>query len=337
MAEYVLAHPDEVVNLSVTELAQKSSVSDATIVKFSQRIGYSGYQQFKIMLSRELARPPQANYGELDPDDDMPKVKAKVISMNMRALEQTLHTLSDAELERAVEALCAAPVIHIYGVGASGFVALDAEHKFLRINRRCHAFIDNHVQRAMATLLGPGDVAIGISNSGFTQDIVSALRIAREAGGRRSASPTILTRPSRRSRTSASLPPRKSRPSAAGPSPPASRSFPSSTCCLSGSRARLRPDGGVLGKDPHRRSEGSFRKAGPAGQAVVVRRLGAPSSRRHTAPALARRRVPRRPPLPDGRRAQNGTRPNPIDRGADGLHEPAGKSGTDGDDGDRRL
>ncbi|HLS91542.1 MAG TPA: MurR/RpiR family transcriptional regulator [Limnochordia bacterium] len=182
VAEYVLAHPDEVVNLSVTELAQKSGVSDATIVKFSQRIGYSGYQQFKIMLSRELARPPQANYGELDPDDDMPKVKAKVISMNMRALEQTLHTLSDTELERAVEALCAAPVIHIYGVGASGFVALDAEHKFLRINRRCHAFIDNHVQRAMATLLGPGDVAIGISNSGFTQDIVSALRIAREAG-----------------------------------------------------------------------------------------------------------------------------------------------------------
>ena len=182
VAQYVLDHPEEVVDLSVTELAQRSGVSDATIVKFSQRIGYSGYQQFKIMLSRELARPAHANYGELDPADDIPKVKAKVITMNMSALEQTLHTLSDTELERAVDALWAAPVIHLYGVGASGFVALDAEHKFLRINRRCHAFIDNHVQRAMATLLRPGDVAIGISHSGFTQDIVNALRIAREAG-----------------------------------------------------------------------------------------------------------------------------------------------------------
>jgi len=182
VAQYVLDHPEEVVDLSVTELARKSGVSDATIVKFSQRLGYSGYQQFKIMLSRELAQPTKANYGELDPADDLAKVKAKVITMNMTALEETLHTLSDSELERAVEAICSAPVIHLYGVGASGFVALDAEHKFLRINRRCHAFVDSHVQCAMAALLGPGDVAIGISHSGFTQDIVDALRIAREAG-----------------------------------------------------------------------------------------------------------------------------------------------------------
>lgn len=62
--------------------------------------------------------------------------------------------------------------------GASGCVALDAEQKFFRINRRCHAFSDNHIQKAMAAPLGPGDVAIGISHSGFTKDIVSALSIA---------------------------------------------------------------------------------------------------------------------------------------------------------------
>lgn len=182
VAQYVLDHPDEVVDLSVTELAHKSGVSDATIVKFSQRLGYSGYQQFKIMLSRELAQPARASYGELDPGDDIAKVKQKVIAMNVTALEETLRTLSDQELERAIDALFGARVIHLYGVGASGFVALDAEHKFLRINRRCHSFVDNHVQRAMAALLGPGDVAVGISHSGFTQDIVDALRIAREAG-----------------------------------------------------------------------------------------------------------------------------------------------------------
>lgn len=182
VARYVLDHPEEVVDLSVTELAQRSGVSDATIVKFCQRIGYAGYQQFKIMLSRELARPAHADYGELDPADDISKVKAKVITMNMSALEETLRTLSDTELERAVDAICRAPLIHLYGVGASACVALDAQLKFLRINRRCHAFTDNHAQRAMAALLAPGDVAIGISHSGFTKDIVDALRIAHEAG-----------------------------------------------------------------------------------------------------------------------------------------------------------
>ena len=74
----------------------------------------------------------------------------------MRALEQTLHTLSDAELERAVEALCAAPVIHIYGVGASGFVALDAEHKFFASTGGVTLLIDNHVQRPWRPSLGRG-------------------------------------------------------------------------------------------------------------------------------------------------------------------------------------
>src|SRR5690606_13919163 len=79
VAEYVLAHPDEVVNLSVTELAQKSGVSDATIVKFSQRIGYPRYQHILIILSPERTRPPQTHDGEVDPDDDKTKVKAKEI------------------------------------------------------------------------------------------------------------------------------------------------------------------------------------------------------------------------------------------------------------------
>lgn len=182
VASYILKSPDEVINLSVTELAKRSGVSDATVVKFTQRLGYSGYQEFKIVLARESAPGHRPVYGELDPSDGVAAVKAKVIAMNVKALEGTLETLADEELDRAITALAKARRIHIYGVGASGFVALDAEHKFLRINRPCHAFIDNHVQSAMASLLEAGDVAIGISHSGSTKDIVAALAIARRAG-----------------------------------------------------------------------------------------------------------------------------------------------------------
>lgn len=182
VAEYILRYPDEVVNYSVTELAQLSGVSDATVVKFCQKVGYTGYQQLKIMLAQELVHPHRPNFGELDPNDTIAGIKAKVIAMNVTALEQTMRTLSDTAVERAVDALDHAPNIHIYGLGASGVVALDAEFKFMRINRRCHAFTDSHAQCAMAALLQPQDVAIGISHSGFTSEIVQALKIARNAG-----------------------------------------------------------------------------------------------------------------------------------------------------------
>lgn len=182
VAEYILGHAEEVVHLSVTELADLSGVSDATVVKFCQRIGYSGYQQLKIMLARELVHPIRPDFGELDRSDTIADIKAKVITMNMAALEGTMRTLADQALERAVDAIDRAKNIHIYGLGASGVVALDAEHKFMRINRRCHALIDTHAQCAMAALLEPGDVAIGISHSGFTVEIVKALHLAKEAG-----------------------------------------------------------------------------------------------------------------------------------------------------------
>jgi len=182
VAEYILAHADEVVNLPVTELARRSDVSDATVVKFTQKVGYSGYQEFKIALARESGLPQRPTYGELDPSDDLEKVKGKVIQMHVNALENTLRTLSDDELERAVDALEKAGTIHFYGVGASGLVALDGEQKFLRIGRRCNAFIDPHLQYAMAALLRPGDVAIGITHSGTTAEIIQALKIASASG-----------------------------------------------------------------------------------------------------------------------------------------------------------
>lgn len=182
VAKYVLDHPHEVITLPVTDLAAKSGVSDATVVKFCQRLGYAGYQHLKITLATELASLPQPVYGEIVPGDDLRIVKAKIFNRNKKGLEDTMRTVDDAELERAVNALLNAQRIHLYGVGASGLVALDAEHKLLRIGLQCHAFPDPHTAVSMASVLQPGDVAIGLSHSGATRDTVESLTVAREAG-----------------------------------------------------------------------------------------------------------------------------------------------------------
>ena len=182
IATYVLAHPDEVVHLSITELSQLVEVSDAAIVKFSQRIGNKGYQDLKINLAKSLPQMRQPIYGEIETDDTIGVIKEKLFHANIAALQDTQRLLDDGELQSAVAAIVNANRIDCYGLGASGIVAQDAQHKFLRIGMQCNAYIDTHMQASMASLLSEVDVAIGISHSGQTKDIVAAMEIAAQSG-----------------------------------------------------------------------------------------------------------------------------------------------------------
>ena len=184
VADYILEHPEEVIHLSVTELSNRTGVSDAAIIKFCQRIGYKGYQELKIYLAKELVSPMMEIYGEVAPDDDIKTVKEKIFQINSQALQDTRKLLDDEGLEQAVKAIAEASKVNIYGVGASGFVALDAQLKLLRIGIQATSFCDSHVQTYLAALLSSGDVAIAISDSGNTKDVVRALSVAKERGAR---------------------------------------------------------------------------------------------------------------------------------------------------------
>lgn len=182
VAQVILSDPREAVHYSITQLAEKAEVSDATVVKFCKRLGYKGYQEFKIMLAQDVAVKPQLIHGEVEPGNDVQTIKEKIFQANIGALQETAQVLETEALERAVQALANAGEIHFYGVGASGIVALDAEQKFSRIGLRTSAFLDTHLQIARAVHLREGDVAVCLSFSGETVEIVEALRAAKQAG-----------------------------------------------------------------------------------------------------------------------------------------------------------
>lgn len=182
VAQYILSNPESVVELPITQLARLSGVSDATVVKLCQRVGYSGFQELKINLARELSMPSTRVYGKVEPGDTIEEITQKTFSHNERALHDTARALSSAQLEKAISALSAASRMHFYGSGASGIVALDAEQKFLRIGMNCQAFRDPHLGATAAALLDKDSVAVGISHSGATRDTVDSLTIAYRAG-----------------------------------------------------------------------------------------------------------------------------------------------------------
>ena len=182
VADFVLAHPEELIYLTVTELADRTHTSESTVVRLCQKIGYKGYQEFKIVLARDLVEPAHAIYAAIEPGDDLATVKTKVFQANAQALRDTIEVLDDEELRRSVDALAAARRVEIYGVGGSAPLALDAYHKFLKLGMHPIALSDGDLMAMSSSLLGPHDVALGISHTGASRDVTDALARAKSHG-----------------------------------------------------------------------------------------------------------------------------------------------------------
>ncbi|MDP9105674.1 MAG: MurR/RpiR family transcriptional regulator [Candidatus Eremiobacteraeota bacterium] len=182
VADFILAHPDELIYLTVTELADRTHTSESTVVRLCQKIGYKGYQEFKIVLARDLVEPATAIYAAIEPGDDVATVKTKVFQANAQALRDTLEVLDENELQRAVDAIAGARRLEIYGVGGSSPLALDAYHKFVKLGVAAVALSDGDLMAMSSSLLAAGDVALGISHTGASRDVTDALGRAKRHG-----------------------------------------------------------------------------------------------------------------------------------------------------------
>ncbi|MCG0239443.1 MAG: MurR/RpiR family transcriptional regulator [Firmicutes bacterium] len=184
VAEYILAHPSQVIYQSVTEVAAATETSEATVIRFCQALGYRGYHEFKVALAQDLVVPTPSISEAVRPEDDLPSMSRKLLAHHVQVLQDTLRVLDMGQLERAIDAIVRARKVEFYGVGASGLTAAIAKSKFLRIGKLCDALLDSNMQAMSARMLTPQDVAVGISHSGSNKDTLHALRMAKEAGAR---------------------------------------------------------------------------------------------------------------------------------------------------------
>lgn len=182
VADYVMQHLPGVIYMSISELADACTVGEASIIRFCRTIGFRGFQEFKLVLSRDLDEPPGNLHKDISTEDSVQEIIEKVTYKNKCTLDSTLKLLDIKEVERAVDVIVNARKVEFYGVGFSGFTAMDAKYKFLRIGVLCDAFTDGHLQAMSASTLTPKDVVVGISQSGSTRDIIDACSVAKEVG-----------------------------------------------------------------------------------------------------------------------------------------------------------
>ena len=188
VAEGVLAQPDGVVPPSITELAERASTSEATVVRFCQRAGFAGYPELRSAIAIQVGRSTVQggrSWKELTDiglDDALADIVAKVGERDARAITDTVEQLDIDVLARVVDAISEARRIDVYGIAASGLVAVDLEMKLGRIGLPAVAAIDGHAAMTSAALLTIGDVALGISHSGETHDVLEPIQQARAHG-----------------------------------------------------------------------------------------------------------------------------------------------------------
>lgn len=182
VAGYLFVYAGEAVTLSITEAARAAGVGAATITRLCAKLGYASYTEMKTALAVELLNPDYAAPDPIGDDDDTAAVIRKVLDIGAQSLKETTAVLDPAAMARAADAILRCRRVECYANGnITGPVAEIAQHRFLVIGVPCAAYTRGE-QATAATLLRPGDVALGLSNSGTAPPVAAALAAAREAG-----------------------------------------------------------------------------------------------------------------------------------------------------------
>lgn len=189
VAKVVLENSQSVIYNSITDLAEIANVGEATIIRFCRKLGFKGYQGFKMALAQEITMNKQnttdlAINAPIKDDDSLETIAKKFYRVSDKALKETLSLLDYRALEEIAEMISKANRVYFFGVGYSGTTAMEAKYKFMRLGLVCDAYTDNHFMAMAASILNQNDVVIGISHSGSAIETVKGLEIARKVGAK---------------------------------------------------------------------------------------------------------------------------------------------------------
>jgi glucokinase len=182
VADVVLGNPRSMLNDAIAVIAQSAEVSQPTVIRFCRSLGFEGLADFKLKLASGLTGTVPVQRTQVRRGEPTADLSAKVLDNTISAIVHFRESLNSAAVDRAIGLLRKARRVEIFACGNSAVVALDAQHKLLRFRIPAVSQVDTSLQLLAAELLAPGDVAIFISSSGQTAELVRAASVAVERG-----------------------------------------------------------------------------------------------------------------------------------------------------------
>lgn len=184
IADYLMLHQQESQYRSISEMAAETGVAEATVSRFCRRLGYQGYNAFRLAVAGSKVGRVTNNplSGEVLPEDSVLTMCEKICSNHVEAITQTMHLVQPEAVTAAADKLIQADKVLCMGLGGSFLLAQEAAHLFSTTLPNFFAIQDSHMQAVRAATLGPGDVVLYFSYSGSTKDMVDILKLARARG-----------------------------------------------------------------------------------------------------------------------------------------------------------
>ena len=188
IADYFMQNPHTASGKTLEYITERLNVSKSTLVRFSKSVGFEGYRDFMLWFSvkaleeNDFTEAASTNYYEIKAGDSIEKIIGHIFQTSKESITQTMEVCDILSVKTAVELMQKAKRIDFFGMGSGAVIANDAQQKFIRINKICYAFPDNHSQATVAATLKPDDVCILISYSGETHDTIRVGNIAKSAG-----------------------------------------------------------------------------------------------------------------------------------------------------------
>lgn len=181
IADYLLSNNESIINLSAKEIGEITNTSAATLIRFSKKLGFESLNEMKLKLSmslRDIKEKADFEYinKKLETTDIIYGIKKSID----KVMDKTVNLIQEEDLEKAIDLLYKAKNIYIYSVGVSGLVGQDFYYKLSRINKRCIAHVDTHLQITSSILMEPEDVAVAISYSGTTKEVIKCVENANK-------------------------------------------------------------------------------------------------------------------------------------------------------------
>lgn len=176
----LLKNPSTVVNMTATELSVAAGTSPATVIRFCKKIDIPSFTQLKIKLSAELDSPVHEGYSDINENESVQDIKNKLLGNAYQSMQETVALLTSKGIESVVDILLAAPVIYVYGIGASYLVAENIAQKWNRVGKTTICLNDTHVLVSIFVSAPKNAAFISISNSGETKEVLRLIDVAKK-------------------------------------------------------------------------------------------------------------------------------------------------------------
>lgn len=184
LIEYIKENLEDVVYKSISQISKESNIGEATITRFSKKMGFSGLQDFKVTLAQEISglKNRRIINKNIENNESVIDSARKLVDSNIRILESTFNIIDEDDIKRASDMIINARKVFFFGIGYSGMTAEDSSYKFSRIGLNCMSIDSSHNMIMMASLMDEDDVIVAISHSGETDEIIKTVNIAKANG-----------------------------------------------------------------------------------------------------------------------------------------------------------